>query len=139
MFWQRQATSSASNADRAKYLFQVLKISQEQLPYLALWWQNDVMAIQTKYVYDNFNGLYYNEAWLTKIFNAGYYGGRQQYEFHAWPLIWSSVLTTVGSPEKAEQCKKWGADGVLSYKTDDVPARVKEFAGEFATRQASAA
>jgi peptide/nickel transport system substrate-binding protein len=66
----QQATSSASNAERAKYLFQVLKISQEQLPYLALWWQNDVMAIQTKYVYDNFNGLYYNEAWLTKIFNA---------------------------------------------------------------------
>jgi NADPH:quinone reductase len=36
------------------------------------------------------------------------------------------VITTVGSPEKAAQCKEWGADGVLNYKTDDLPARVKE-------------
>jgi phosphate ABC transporter permease protein PstC len=34
---------------------------------------------------------------LTKIFNAGYYGGREQYTFHAWPLIWSTILTTAGA------------------------------------------
>ena len=34
---------------------------------------------------------------LTKIFNAGYYQGHEQYAFHAWPLIWSTVLTTVGA------------------------------------------
>jgi NADPH2:quinone reductase len=36
------------------------------------------------------------------------------------------VITTVGSPEKAAQCKAWGADGVINYKTEDVAARVKE-------------
>jgi NADPH2:quinone reductase len=39
------------------------------------------------------------------------------------------VATTVGSAEKAELCRSWGADLVLNYKADDVPARVKEFAG----------
>src|SRR6201996_8621533 len=34
---------------------------------------------------------------LTKIFNAGYYGGPEQYVFHAWPLIWSTFLTTAGA------------------------------------------
>jgi peptide/nickel transport system substrate-binding protein len=66
----QQASSSASNADRAKDLFQVLKISQEQLPYLALWWQDDIMAIQQTYVYENFTGLYYNQNWLSRIFSA---------------------------------------------------------------------
>jgi NADPH2:quinone reductase len=37
------------------------------------------------------------------------------------------VITTVGSVEKAEQCRRWGADCVLNYKTNDIPARVKEF------------
>jgi peptide/nickel transport system substrate-binding protein len=65
-----QASSSGSDAARAQYLFQVLKISQEQLPYLALWWQNDVMAIQDSYVYEHFTGLYYNQNWLSRIFKA---------------------------------------------------------------------
>lgn len=37
------------------------------------------------------------------------------------------VITTVGSEEKAKLCRSWGADLVLNYKTDDIPARVKEF------------
>src|SRR5262249_5723354 len=41
----------------------------------------------------------------------------------------AKVITTVGSASKAEQVKAWGADGVLNYKTDDVPARVKELTG----------
>ena len=36
------------------------------------------------------------------------------------------VITTVGSAEKAQQCRSWGADGVLNYKTDDVPAKARE-------------
>jgi NADPH2:quinone reductase len=36
------------------------------------------------------------------------------------------VITTVGSAEKAAVCRGWGADGVLNYKTDDVPAAVRE-------------
>jgi peptide/nickel transport system substrate-binding protein len=66
----QQASSAASDPARAQYLFQVLKISQEQLPYLGLWWQNDVMAIQSSYVYENFTGLYYNQNWLSRIFRA---------------------------------------------------------------------
>jgi peptide/nickel transport system substrate-binding protein len=64
------ASSAAADADRAKYLFEVLKISAEQLPYLALWWQDDIMAVQSKYVYENFTGLYYNQNWLSRIFTA---------------------------------------------------------------------
>ena len=65
-----QASTASSSADRANFLFEILKISQEELPYLALWWQNDIMAIQNTYVYENFTGLYYNQNWLSRIFNA---------------------------------------------------------------------
>src|SRR5207237_3631650 len=41
--------------------------------------------------------------------------------------IGGKVVTTVGSAEKAELCRRWGADCALNYKSDDVPARVKEF------------
>lgn len=43
--------------------------------------------------------------------------------------VGAKVITTVGSPEKAELCNKWGADLVLNYKEDDVGARVKDFTG----------
>ncbi len=43
--------------------------------------------------------------------------------------VGARVVTTVGSAEKAEQCRKWGADCVLNYKTDDIAAKVKEFTG----------
>ncbi len=36
------------------------------------------------------------------------------------------VLATVGSAEKADQCKLWGADGVIHYKTQDLTSRLKE-------------
>jgi NADPH2:quinone reductase len=40
------------------------------------------------------------------------------------------VITTVGSEEKAALCRQWGADQVLNYKTDDVPAGVRAFTGD---------
>ncbi len=43
--------------------------------------------------------------------------------------VGARVITTVGSEEKAALCRGWGADRVLNYKTDDVPAAVKEFTG----------
>lgn len=43
--------------------------------------------------------------------------------------VGARAITTVGSPEKAALCKKWGVDLVLNYKTDDVPAKIKEFTG----------
>jgi peptide/nickel transport system substrate-binding protein len=65
-----QANSATSSAQRATYLGEVLKISQQQLPYLGLFWQNDIMAIQNTYVYKDFTGLFYNQNWLTHVFSA---------------------------------------------------------------------
>src|SRR5262249_54700708 len=39
------------------------------------------------------------------------------------------VITTVGSAEKAELARKWGADRVLNYKSDDVDAGIKDATG----------
>jgi NADPH2:quinone reductase len=39
----------------------------------------------------------------------------------------AKVIATVGSAAKVEQCKEWGADCVLNYKCDDVPASIKAF------------
>jgi NADPH2:quinone reductase len=40
------------------------------------------------------------------------------------------VVTTVGSAEKAALARGWGADLVVNYKTDDVPAAIKQFTGD---------
>jgi NADPH2:quinone reductase len=40
--------------------------------------------------------------------------------------VGAKVITTVGSAEKAKLCQEWGADCVLNYKSDDIPARVRE-------------
>lgn len=39
------------------------------------------------------------------------------------------AITTVGSPDKAALAKSLGADLVLNYKSDDIPAAVKSFTG----------
>ena len=41
--------------------------------------------------------------------------------------ITAHVITTVGSAEKAEVCRSWGADLVLNYKTDDIAAAIRDF------------
>lgn len=40
------------------------------------------------------------------------------------------VATSAGSDAKLELCRKLGADLALNYKTDDIPARLREFAAE---------
>ncbi|HTM55176.1 MAG TPA: NADPH:quinone reductase [Pirellulales bacterium] len=42
--------------------------------------------------------------------------------------IGARVVTTAGSPDKLAICRDLGADLAINYKTDDVSARVKEFA-----------
>jgi len=42
--------------------------------------------------------------------------------------IGARVITTAGSPEKLNLCRQFGADLAINYKTDDVDARIKEFA-----------
>src|ERR1044071_6020631 len=40
----------------------------------------------------------------------------------------AKVITTAGSDEKVERCRKMGADIALNYKTQDVDAEIKKFA-----------
>jgi NADPH2:quinone reductase len=42
--------------------------------------------------------------------------------------IGARVITTAGSDEKVAECRKFGADAAINYKTEDVAARVKELA-----------
>ena len=42
--------------------------------------------------------------------------------------IGARVVTTASTPEKLALCRELGADLAINYKTDDVDARVKEFA-----------
>lgn len=66
----QDANGASSNTERAQDLMQVLTISNQDLPYYTLFWQNDVMAIQNKYVYKGFTGLYFNQNWLSRIYTA---------------------------------------------------------------------
>jgi NADPH2:quinone reductase len=43
-------------------------------------------------------------------------------------VVGARVATSAGSPEKVAACKALGADLALNYKTDDIPARLREFA-----------
>ena len=42
-------------------------------------------------------------------------------------LLGARVITTAGSDEKVEACRRLGADLALNYKTDDVDAAIREF------------
>ena len=44
--------------------------------------------------------------------------------------IGARVVTTAGSDEKVAACRELGAESAINYKTEDVAARVKEFAPE---------
>ncbi len=63
------------------------------------------------------------------VFVNGGTGGVGSMVVQMTKAVGGKVITTVGSPEKAEQCRRWGADCVLNYRSDDVPARIKEFTG----------
>ena len=40
----------------------------------------------------------------------------------------AQVATSAGSPDRVELCRTLGADLALNYKTDDIPAQLREFA-----------
>ena len=61
------------------------------------------------------------------VFVNGGTGGVGSMVVQMSKAVGAKVITTVGSAEKADLCRRWGADLVLNYKTDDVPARIKEF------------
>ncbi len=61
------------------------------------------------------------------VFVNGGTGGVGSMVVQMSKAVGARVITTVGSPAKAEVCRGWGADLVLNYRTDDIPARIKEF------------
>jgi NADPH2:quinone reductase len=61
------------------------------------------------------------------VFVNGGSGGVGSMVVQMAKAVGAQVITTVGSAEKAQLCKSWGADCVLNYKTDDVPAGVRAF------------
>jgi NADPH2:quinone reductase len=61
------------------------------------------------------------------VFVNGGTGGVGSMVVQMAKAVGARAITTVGSDEKAKLCQSWGVDCVLNYKTDDVPARVKEF------------
>lgn len=63
------------------------------------------------------------------VFVNGGTGGVGAMVLQMTKAIGGKVITTVGSADKAKLCRDWGADCVLNYKSDDVPARVREFTG----------
>jgi NADPH2:quinone reductase len=44
--------------------------------------------------------------------------------------VGARVATSAGSPERVELCRSLGADLALNYKTDDIPARLRDLAPE---------
>jgi NADPH2:quinone reductase len=61
------------------------------------------------------------------VFVNGGTGGVGAMVVQMGKAVGAKVITTVGSAEKARLCRDWGADCVLDYKTEDVPAKVREF------------
>jgi NADPH2:quinone reductase len=63
------------------------------------------------------------------VFVNGGTGGVGSMVVQMSKAVGAKVVTTVGSADKAELCKRWGADRVLNYKSDDVPAALRDFTG----------
>jgi NADPH2:quinone reductase len=61
------------------------------------------------------------------VFTNGGTGGVGSMVVQLAKAVGAKALTTVGSADKAKQCREWGVDGVFNYKTDDVPAKIREF------------
>jgi NADPH2:quinone reductase len=60
------------------------------------------------------------------VFVNGGTGGVGSMVVQMAKAVTAKVITTVGSAEKAALCRKWGADLVLNYKTDDVPTAIRQ-------------
>lgn len=61
------------------------------------------------------------------VFVNGGTGGVGSMVVQMAKAVAAQVITTVGSAEKAATCRSWGVDLVLNYKTDDIPAAVRQF------------
>jgi NADPH2:quinone reductase len=63
------------------------------------------------------------------VFVNGGTGGVGSMVVQMAKAVGASVITTVGSAEKAELCREWNADLVVNYKTDDIVQAIKDFTG----------
>lgn len=64
----KQQLASNDNAERARLLGEILKIGGEEVPYIPLWWNAPIIAVNAdKFVYKDFNSLYYVNNWLSSI------------------------------------------------------------------------
>jgi NADPH2:quinone reductase len=75
----------------------------------------------------------FREGWLQAgetLFVHGGSGGVGSCVVQMAKAVEARVLTTAGSEEKAELCRRLGADRVVNYKTEDVDAAIREFAPE---------
>jgi NADPH2:quinone reductase len=61
------------------------------------------------------------------VFVNGGTGGVGSMVVQMAKALGARVITTVGSPAKADLCQKWGTDCVLNYKTDNVAEAVRAF------------
>jgi len=61
------------------------------------------------------------------VFVNGGTGGVGSMVVQMAKAVGARVATTVGSPEKAQLCRSWGADAVWNYKTEDVNAGIRAF------------
>jgi len=78
--------------------------------HLGLFWRTNLKAGETVFVNGGTGGVGMAVIQMAKATGA-------------------NVITTVGSPEKAELAREFGADIVVNYKTDDVAASVKAGTG----------
>ncbi len=62
------------------------------------------------------------------VYVAGGSGGVGSLVVQMVKAAGGKVATTAGSPERVQLCRDLGADLALNYKTDDVPAKLKEWA-----------
>jgi NADPH2:quinone reductase len=61
------------------------------------------------------------------VFVNGGTGGVGSMVVQMGKAVGARVVATVGSPEKVALCRGWGADRVINYRTEEVPAVVREF------------
>ncbi len=64
------------------------------------------------------------------VYIPGGSGGVGQMVVQMAKAVGARVATSAGSPEKIELCRSLGAELALDYKTDDIPAALREFSPE---------
>lgn len=61
------------------------------------------------------------------VFTNGGTGGVGAMVVQMARAVGAEAITTVGSADKADLCRRWGVDRVLNYRTDDVAAGIRDF------------